>query len=197
MRAASDDVDSVSIQPVFWRTGVAGSPSPDKMARVAGQPRVYSGQLWLMARGSYSVYVRDGRREREPRSSRATFANGTTGTSPRWRVAGRTGIAGGRPHHDRARIVGRVWAAGRVSSRRPSANVPTSRRRSRCRFWRSRSSGCALVELSRRRLSAHDVPPANRHGGHTGDSIHRTMKLCSATRRISIHLRAIAPTTAR
>ena len=33
VRAASDDVDSVSIQPVFWRTGVAGSPSPDKMSR--------------------------------------------------------------------------------------------------------------------------------------------------------------------
>ncbi|HEV8448337.1 MAG TPA: hypothetical protein VGQ44_16025 [Gemmatimonadaceae bacterium] len=63
VRAASDDVDSVSIQPVFWRTGAAGSPSPDKMTRVAGQPRVYTGQLWLMARGSYSVYVHvDGRK---------------------------------------------------------------------------------------------------------------------------------------
>jgi len=63
VRASSDDVDSVSIQPVFWRTGVAGSPSPDKMSRVAGQPRVYTGQSWLMARGSYSVYVRvDGRK---------------------------------------------------------------------------------------------------------------------------------------
>jgi hypothetical protein len=63
VRASSDDVDSVSIQPVFWRTGVAGSPSPDKMARVAGQSRLYSGQLWLMARGSYSVYVRvDGKK---------------------------------------------------------------------------------------------------------------------------------------
>jgi hypothetical protein len=58
VRAASDDVDSVSIQPVFWRTGVAGSPSPDKMSLVAGQPRVYTGRVWLMARGSYSVYVR-------------------------------------------------------------------------------------------------------------------------------------------
>jgi hypothetical protein len=58
VRTASDDVDSVSIQPVFWRTGVAGAPSPDKMIRVAGQSRVYTGQLWLMARGSYSVYVR-------------------------------------------------------------------------------------------------------------------------------------------
>ncbi len=63
VRVSSDDVDSVSIQPVFWRTGVAGSPSPDKIARVPGQPRVYSGQLWLMARGSYSVYVRvDGKK---------------------------------------------------------------------------------------------------------------------------------------
>jgi len=63
VRASSDDIDSVSIQPVFWRTGVAGSPSPDKMSRVAGQPRVYTGQIWLMARGSYSVYVRaDGRK---------------------------------------------------------------------------------------------------------------------------------------
>ena len=63
VRAATDDVDSVSIQPVFWRTGVAGSPSPDKIARVPGQPRVYTGQVWLMARGSYSVYVRvDGRK---------------------------------------------------------------------------------------------------------------------------------------
>jgi hypothetical protein len=63
VRATSDDVDSVSIQPVFWRTGAAGAPSPDKMARVAGQSRLYTGQLWLMARGSYSVYVRvDGRK---------------------------------------------------------------------------------------------------------------------------------------
>jgi hypothetical protein len=63
VRTESDDVDSVRIQPVFWRTGVAGSPSPDKIARVPGQSRVYSGQVWLMARGSYSVYVRvDGRK---------------------------------------------------------------------------------------------------------------------------------------
>lgn len=55
---AATDVDGVSIQPVFWRTGVAGSPSPDRLASVAGQPRLYTGQVWLMARGAYSVYVR-------------------------------------------------------------------------------------------------------------------------------------------
>jgi len=58
VRTSGDDVDSVSIQPVFWRTGVAGAPSPDRIIRVAGQTNVYTGQLWLMAYGSYSVYVR-------------------------------------------------------------------------------------------------------------------------------------------
>ena len=57
VRTTGNDVDSVSIQPVFWRTGVAGSPSPDRIARVTGQTNVYAGQLWLMAYGSYSVYV--------------------------------------------------------------------------------------------------------------------------------------------
>src|SRR5690349_12861256 len=53
VRTSGDDVDSVSIQPVFWRTGVAGAPSPDRIIRVAGQTNVYTGQLWLMAYGSY------------------------------------------------------------------------------------------------------------------------------------------------
>jgi hypothetical protein len=65
VRAAADDVDSVSIQPVFWRTGVAGSPSPDKLSPVAGQPRIHTGHVWLMAHGSYSVYVTvDGKKGR-------------------------------------------------------------------------------------------------------------------------------------
>jgi hypothetical protein len=52
----------VHIQPVFWRTGVSGSPSPDLAKEVPGASGLYSGQLWLMARGAYSVYVSvDGR----------------------------------------------------------------------------------------------------------------------------------------
>ncbi len=84
VRTASDDVDSVSIQSVFWRTGVAGSPSPDKIARVAGQSRLYSGQVWLMARGSYSVYVRvDGRRGNGTAIVPVdSFATGRLGISP-------------------------------------------------------------------------------------------------------------------
>jgi hypothetical protein len=55
--AAAGDVSTVNIRPVFWRAGVTGAPKGDNAARVAGQPNLYSGQLWLMSRGSYSVYV--------------------------------------------------------------------------------------------------------------------------------------------
>lgn len=47
----------VLIQPVFWRAGSSGAPSPDEIGPVRGSPGMYSGQLWLMARGAYSVYV--------------------------------------------------------------------------------------------------------------------------------------------
>ncbi|MDB4876858.1 MAG: hypothetical protein JWM41_3304 [Gemmatimonadetes bacterium] len=57
VRADAPDVERVVIRPVFWRAGVAGAPAGDAIKRVAGQDRVYSGQLWLMAYGSYSVYV--------------------------------------------------------------------------------------------------------------------------------------------
>ena len=57
VRTTATDVARVSIQPVFWRTGVAGAPAGDEIKPVAGSPGLYAGQLWLMARGSYSVYV--------------------------------------------------------------------------------------------------------------------------------------------
>ena len=57
VRTTAPDVQRIVIQPVFWRTGVAGAPRGDEMSRVAGQSGTFTGQLWLMARGSYSVYV--------------------------------------------------------------------------------------------------------------------------------------------
>jgi hypothetical protein len=57
VRTTAPDVQRIVIQPVFWRTGVAGAPRGDEMSRVAGQSGTFAGQLWLMARGSYSVYV--------------------------------------------------------------------------------------------------------------------------------------------
>jgi hypothetical protein len=57
VRVDAADVQRVFIRPVFWRAGAAGAPSGDAIRRVAGQANVYSGQVWLMAYGSYSVYV--------------------------------------------------------------------------------------------------------------------------------------------
>ena len=57
VRVLNADARRVLIRPVFWRAGVAGSPSPDAAKPVAGATRMYAGQLWLMARGAYSVYV--------------------------------------------------------------------------------------------------------------------------------------------
>ncbi len=57
VRVAAADVQQVLIRPVFWRVGSGGAPTGDVIRRVAGEQNVYSGQLWLMARGAYSVYV--------------------------------------------------------------------------------------------------------------------------------------------
>lgn len=57
VRVSAGDVQRVLIRPVFWRTGVAGAPKPDEAKRVAGASNLYSGQVWLMSRGAYSVYV--------------------------------------------------------------------------------------------------------------------------------------------
>jgi hypothetical protein len=57
VRLAASDTARVSIRPVFWRVGAAGSPSADNAPRIPGAANVYTGQIWLMSRGSYGVYV--------------------------------------------------------------------------------------------------------------------------------------------
>ena len=57
VRVLHGDATMVRIRPVFWRTGASGSPSADVAKPVKGARGLYSGQLWLMARGAYSVYV--------------------------------------------------------------------------------------------------------------------------------------------
>ena len=57
VRVLHGDESRVLIRPVFWRAGVAGAPSADVAKPVAGTSKLYTGQLWLMARGAYSVYV--------------------------------------------------------------------------------------------------------------------------------------------
>ena len=45
------------MRPVYWRAGTKGAPSADDAKPVRGSAGTYSGSLWLMAGGSYSVHV--------------------------------------------------------------------------------------------------------------------------------------------
>jgi hypothetical protein len=57
VQVAANGVRRVNVRPVFWRTGVGGAPSGDDAVAVEGEKNLYAGKLWLMSRGSYSVYV--------------------------------------------------------------------------------------------------------------------------------------------
>ena len=54
---APNDVQRVTIRPVFWRAGSKGAPSPDDARRLDGAAGTFEGSLWLMARGAYGVDV--------------------------------------------------------------------------------------------------------------------------------------------
>lgn len=57
VRVLTNGVKRVTVLPVHWRAGVKGSPPPDVAEPVEGEPNLYHAQLWLMARGAYSVHV--------------------------------------------------------------------------------------------------------------------------------------------
>src|SRR6185369_7352338 len=57
VRAPDAGVERVTVRPVYWRAGSRGAPSADEAKPVENAPGMYSGRLWLMAGGSYSVHV--------------------------------------------------------------------------------------------------------------------------------------------
>lgn len=57
VRVLTNGVQKVSVLPVHWRAGVNGAPPPDIARPVEGEPGLYHAELWLMARGAYSVHV--------------------------------------------------------------------------------------------------------------------------------------------
>ena len=52
-----DGVERVSVRPLRWDVGLEGAPPPDTAQPVAGEPDLYSAELWLMTASSYSVHV--------------------------------------------------------------------------------------------------------------------------------------------
>ena len=57
VRVFTNGVRKVTVLPVHWRAGVDGSPPPDECKPVLGDANLFHAQLWLMARGAYSVNV--------------------------------------------------------------------------------------------------------------------------------------------
>ncbi|HVG21182.1 MAG TPA: hypothetical protein VNI02_19195, partial [Blastocatellia bacterium] len=57
VRADQGDVSRVTVQPIYFRTGSDGAPRPDEAERAQGDPRFFTGNLWLMEFGSSSVRV--------------------------------------------------------------------------------------------------------------------------------------------
>jgi hypothetical protein len=57
VRVPDGDVRRVTVQPVRWDLGTKGAPRPDEALPVAGEPRLWSAELWFMDFGSYSVHV--------------------------------------------------------------------------------------------------------------------------------------------
>lgn len=54
---SGEDVERVTVRPLRADVGLAGAPPPDLAVPVPGEPGLYSGELWLMTAGSYSVEV--------------------------------------------------------------------------------------------------------------------------------------------
>jgi hypothetical protein len=50
-------VQRIVVRPVYWATGLRGSPQGDEAVRVATAEPTFAGKLWLMQAGAYSVYV--------------------------------------------------------------------------------------------------------------------------------------------
>ena len=54
---SGDGVERVTVRPLRADVGLEGAPPPDVAGPVPGEPGLYSGELWLMTAGSYSVEV--------------------------------------------------------------------------------------------------------------------------------------------
>ena len=54
---SGDGVEQVTIRPLRSDVGLEGAPPPDVAGPVPGEAGLYSGELWLMTAGSYSVEV--------------------------------------------------------------------------------------------------------------------------------------------
>ena len=58
VRVPSDAPVTVSIFPLYWETKATNAPPADVARLVRGETNLYSGELWLMSFGAYSIQVK-------------------------------------------------------------------------------------------------------------------------------------------
>jgi hypothetical protein len=58
VRVKEGTPERILVQPVQWKAGLKGAPPPDEARPVRGDAGLWSGQLWIMTAGSYSVRVK-------------------------------------------------------------------------------------------------------------------------------------------
>lgn len=57
IRSQDKDIQSISVQPVYFRHGGEKAPTPDVLIQVPGQPGLFTGLVWLMVHGSSSIKI--------------------------------------------------------------------------------------------------------------------------------------------
>jgi hypothetical protein len=63
VRVNDAGIRSVSLVPVLWQAGRAGSPAPVTAQRVPGETNLWSAEVWLLRPGSYTIQIKiDGAR---------------------------------------------------------------------------------------------------------------------------------------
>ena len=119
-------VTSVVIRPVYWRAGAKGAPKGDAATPVPGSQGSFAGQLWLMASGTYSVYVAVSGRSGSGTLivPVAAVATGTLALSPVLKVL--LGILGTLLV---AGVVTATYAAAGESQVAPGESMPPERKR--------------------------------------------------------------------
>jgi hypothetical protein len=55
---ANGNPQKIAVRPIYFRSGDQGAPSSDALFVVKGQPGQFTGDVWLMERGSSSIQIR-------------------------------------------------------------------------------------------------------------------------------------------
>lgn len=122
VRVLSGSPERVAILPLHWNTDRKGAPRADEARPVPGEPGLFSGELWLMARGAYGVEVAVSGGGGKPGGTLVVPVNSVATTQkplPRWLG----GVLGGLGLLLAAGVIGVAAAAWRESMAPPGRHV--------------------------------------------------------------------------